>query len=78
MLDSRLQTLVAGVQAMQARANPPEDGELLDGGWLLQLELLRSGQKLEFSEGELIEALQALGVPDDDIESWFEDLASYL
>jgi len=78
MVDPRLAAIMDRVRTTQA--NPASDeGEVSpDAGWLLQLELLRSGDKESFSEDELIEALLALGVPEDDVPSWFEDLASYL
>jgi hypothetical protein len=79
MIDPKLMTIMDRVRTTQAQSNPsPEDEVTPDAGWLLQLELLRSGDKDSFSEDELIEALIALGVPEDDVASWFEDLASYL
>jgi len=77
MVDPRLAAIMDRVRTTQS--NPASEGEVSpDAGWLLQLELLRSGDKESFSEDELIEALLALGVPEDDVPSWFEDLASYL
>jgi hypothetical protein len=78
-MDVRLTKLVDRVRSTQVQSNPAdEDDVVIDSGWLLQLELLRSGLDLDFSEDELYEALQSLGVPEDDIPSWFEDLASYI
>jgi hypothetical protein len=78
MIDPKLAAIIGRVRTTQA--NPAsEEGEVSpDAGWLLQLELLRSNEKDSFSEEELMEALEALGVPEDDIPSWFEDFASYL
>jgi hypothetical protein len=77
MIDPKLSAIMDRVRTTQANGGPEEE-VAPDAGWLLQLELLRSGDKDSFSEDELIEALIALGVPEDDVASWFEDLASYL
>lgn len=79
MIGKKLQAIIDQVRSIQVQANPGQDDDfIMDSSWLLQLELVRSGNKDEFSEDDLIEALVELGVDEDDIPSWFEDFASYL
>lgn len=77
-MDPRLSKIVADVQDAQMRMNPNGEGEIVDAGKLLQIELLQHYVASEFSEDDLFRALDALGVPEEDQISWFEDYASYL
>jgi len=73
-MDARLSKIVKGVQG-HVQENPGGD---VDPGTLLQLEVLRSGFKDTFSEDDMIDAAEAVGVSKDDVLSWLEDFASYL
>jgi len=75
-VDPRLQRIVK--QAQSGPAMNPGGDDQQDAGTMLQLGLLRSGLKNEFSEDDMFEAAKAVGVPEDDIPSWLEDFASYL
>lgn len=75
-MEKELSEIVQRVRAMQVKDNPGPGDIELDAGWLLQLELVRSDY--EFTEDELFEALNALGIPEEYQMSWFEDFASYV
>lgn len=55
------------------RMNP---GDLVDGTLLLQIELVRSGDR--YSEDDLFEALRELGADELEMASWFERYASWV
>lgn len=73
-MDPKLAAIVEGVQRLQT--NP--GGATLDAGKLLQTALVAERAQTEFTEDDLFRALDAVGVPEEDQISWFEDLASYL
>lgn len=55
------------------RSNPDE---LVDGTLLLQVELVKSGER--YSEDDLFEALRELGATELEMASWFERYASWV
>lgn len=75
-MDRRLEDIVRRVQQQQFRMNP--DGEIVDGSMLLQIELLQQGLGAQFNEDDLFEALDKLGVPQEEQISWFESMASWV
>lgn len=77
MMDPRLAKIVAEVQEHPA-SNPDGDEVTVDAAQLLQLELLRSGLENEFDEDQIFEALDAIGLPEEDQIAWLEDFASYI
>ncbi len=75
-MDARLEQIVRDVQQQQYRMNP--GGDIVDGSMLLQIELIQKGLGAEFAEGDLFQALDKLGVPQDQQISWFESMASWV
>jgi len=75
-VDRRLQEIVDRVQQTQYRMNP--GGEIVDGSMLLQIELIQQGLGTQFNEDDLFQALDKLGVPQEDQISWFESMASWV
>lgn len=71
-LPRELQEVVAAARAM-SRQNPP-----VDAGTALQLELKARGLENSFDEDQIIEAAEAVGVPKDEIQSFLEQVASWL
>ena len=57
------------------KSNPPGENEV-DLGTLLQIEIAKSGD--DFSEVDVLEAAQAVGVPEGELISWLEDMASWV
>jgi hypothetical protein len=59
----------------RVRSNPGDMVEV-DAGTLLQIEILQSGQ--EFSEADVIQAAQQIGVPEGELLAWLEEMASWV
>lgn len=70
-MDSRLKRIVNEIRSV--RTNP---SDLVDGTLLLQIELVRSGDR--YSEDDLFEALRELGADELEMGSWFERYASWV
>jgi hypothetical protein len=77
-VDARLSSIVNRVKAQQYQMNPAAGGEIVDGSILLQIELIQQGLGTTFQEGDLFEALDKLGVPQEEQISWFESMASWV
>jgi hypothetical protein len=76
-MNAELQKIVHRVEQKMVRSNPPGDDDLfVDGGTLLQLEILQSG--LEFKEEDVLKAASAIGVPDGSLIDWLEEMASWV
>lgn len=67
--------LQEAVEAARAasRQNPP-----IDAGTALQMELKNRSLEHAFDEDQVIEAAEAVGVPKDGIQSFLEQMASWL
>jgi hypothetical protein len=72
-VNPKLKRIVEEIRAFQAN---PEPGDFIDGSLLLQFELVKSGES--YTEDDLFEALDALGVPEQEQASWFERYASWI
>ena len=72
-MNPNLKRIVDGIMTFQSN---PGHGEFVDGSLLLQVELLKNGES--YSEDDLFEALEALGVPEQEQASWFERYASWV
>lgn len=72
-MNPSLKQIVEGIKKVQSN---PDQGELIDGSFLLQFELVKSGES--YSEDDLFEALDSLGVPEQEQTSWFERYASWI
>lgn len=72
MIPRELQEVVDVARAL-SRQNPP-----LDAGIALQMELKNRRLEYEFDEDQIIEAAEAVGVPKDEINSFLEQMASWL
>lgn len=72
MLPPELRDVVEAARAM-SRQNPP-----IDAGTALQMELKNRRLEYEFDEDQIIEAAEAVGVPKDEINSFLEQMASWL
>lgn len=66
-----LKKIVRDIQSF--RSNPDE---LVDGTLMLQIELVRSGDR--YTEDDIFEALRALGTDELEMASWFERYASWV
>lgn len=66
-----LKKIVRDIQSF--RSNPDE---LVDGTLMLQIELVRSGDR--YTEDDIFEALRALGTGELEMASWFERYASWV
>lgn len=66
-----LKKIVRDIQSF--RSNPDE---LVDGTLMLQIELVRSGDR--YTEDDIFEALRALGTDELEMTSWFERYASWV
>lgn len=71
-LPKELQLVVDAARAV-SRQNPP-----VDAGTALQLELKARGLENRYDEDQIIEAAEAVGVPKDGIQSFLEQIASWL
>ena len=67
-MDPALQRMV---KAVQVQANPPEDPGL-------RLQRLVANSKRAFSEENLMDALEAVGIPREKFPAWIEEMASQL
>ena len=72
MIPHKLQSVVDTVLKRPSQ-NPP-----IDAGTALQEELNTRDLRDAFTESEIIEAARAVGVPDDGIVEFLEELASWL
>lgn len=72
-MNPSLKRIVEGIKAFQSN---PEPADLVDGSLLLQFELVKCGES--YSEDDLFEALDSLGVPEQEQASWFERFASWV
>lgn len=73
-MDARLKKVVA--QALRvAQKNP---GGAVDSGFALQAGLIKAGLKDAYDDEHLREAAKAVGVPDEEFESWMESFASWI
>ena len=72
-MNPTLKRIVDGIKTFQSN---PDPGEFVDGSLLLQVELLKNGES--YIEDDLFEALDALGVPEQEQASWFERYASWV
>jgi hypothetical protein len=75
-MDNELSKILQEVKSAQVQMNPGSGEDPVDAGWLLMVKLVQSD--FEFTEDELFEALDELGVPEEHQMSWFEDFASYV
>lgn len=70
-------TLSAIVDQIRNRVRSnPDDMVEVDAGTLLQIEILQSGQ--EFSEADVLQAAQLVGVPEGELLAWLEEMASWI
>ena len=72
-MDRRLLRIVRNVKETY-QSNPPEEG--IDLGTLLQMEIVRSGE--EFDEADVLKAAEMVGVPEGELISWLEEMASWV
>ena len=71
-LPPELREVVSAARAMSLQ-NPP-----IDVGTAFQLELKNRKLENAFDEDQIIEAAEAAGIPDDEIQSFLEQMASWL
>ena len=72
-MNPSLKQIVEGIRRTQSN---PDRGEFIDGSLLLQFELVKCGES--FTEDDLFEALDVLGVSEQEQASWFERYASWI
>lgn len=59
----------------RVRQNPGNEIEV-DVGTLLQIEILQSGEA--YTETDVLEAARLVGVPEDALLDWLEEMASWI
>lgn len=75
-MDPQLKAIVERVKT--AQLNPDGDDVVVDASQLLQLEILREDLESDFSEEEIFQALEAIGLDENYWVAWLEDFASYV
>ncbi len=68
-----LNQMVREIKGEMRRTNPAPDP-----GTMLQEKLINSGRAESYTDEQLEKALKAIGVPPEERNGWYEELASWL